>query len=477
MSLTPANLDFEFEFSPPQSPSTKPTQDATSKSPATPKRKRDGNGDSTEGCDTSSKRTSPLQQVATPDTLDLTSDDASLDRDTNTKTSSLTPMKRTVCSSQKSTPVTLIKGVNRVQLDSHSPPTGVELDDPFDVYSLVEPRLIDFTALARAKADSNAGSNTTARVVNLDIASDSTHAGAAHAPAKNSFSASQSIPHAHNFTAKIVCRICGDAGHRVLDCPERPSESDWPDWPNMPARGPGRPADPEDKEYENPVNETGGGSPGNLSRYVERNAAVQSSDPANPAPTPATTTTAPQYPLSALLKIPPVAPAYVPIYVSPDSPVKLRDSKQFCIKPPFWKRWPRDQYMALARYLQENVDLVPFAEQENLTVEEVQHVYHAVVVEPLLDETEKLATVGEKRIERMFKAYDKDVGKTWRKWGDGESSVEGDLGGVRPGIVQLTGAKADLIEVPWRKMTDVDKEFVWSLLPEAERAILMRDVI
>ena len=133
--------------------------------------------------------------------------------------------------------------------------------------------------------------------------------------------------------------------------------------------------------------------------------------------------------------------------------------------------------MALARYLEEKIDLVPFAAQENLTVEEVQHVYQAVVVEPLREETDKLATVGQKRIENMFKAYDKTRGKGWRKWGDGESSVEADLGGVRPGTVQLTGKDADLIEVPFRKLNDVGKEFVLSLLPEEELAILMREVV
>jgi hypothetical protein len=112
-----------------------------------------------------------------------------------------------------------------------------------------------------------------------------------------------------------------------------------------------------------------------------------------------------------------------------------------------------------------------------LTVEEVQHVYQAVVVEPLREETNKLAVVGQKRIENMFKAYDKTKGKSWRKWGDGESSVEADLGGVRPGIVQLTGKNADLIEVPFRKLNDVDKEFVLSLLPGEELAILMREVV
>ena len=396
MSSTPANTEFEFEYSPPQSRPTASTQRATNESPVTPKRKRNGNGDDIDDSAIPSKRTSPLQQVATPETLDLTSDEGRLEHNISSKNSNLTPMKRAASSSQKSTPATLIIGVNRFQLESHSPPAGIELEDPFDVSHLVGPTLLDFTAATKSVLGSTARTSTAAPVVDLDIAGDSNYPGAAPMTSENPLPTSQSI-------------------------------------------------------------------------------AI--SDSADSAPTSATATTAAQYPLSALLKIPPVAPAYVPVYVSPDSPVKLRDSKQFCIHPPFWKRWPKDQYVALARYLQEKIDLVPFAEQENLTVEEVQHVYHAVIVEPLLVETDKLAVVGQKRIECMFKAYDRGVGMIWRKWGDGESSIEGELGGVRPGIVQITGKKADLIEVPWRKMTKADKEYVWSLLPEAERAILMRDVV
>jgi hypothetical protein len=391
MSLTPANTEFEFEYSPPQSPLVASTQHPTNESPVTPKCKREGNGD-IDDHEIPSKRTSPLQQVATPETLDLTSDKTNPDGSISSRNPTLTPMKRPV-SSHQATPVTLIKSVSRFQLDSHSPPASVELEDPFDVSHLVGPTLLDFTADHNTKISANGS----------------------------------------------------DANRRQIAAPADPSTS-------MAA-----PTTPENPLLTSP-------------------SVLALMDP-DPAPTPATAADAPQYSLSALLKIPPVAPTYVPIYVSPDSPVKLRDSKQFCMHPPFWKRWPKDQYVALARYLQEKIDLVPFAEQENLTVEKVQHVYHAVVIEPLLVETDKLAVVGQKRIERMFKAYDKDVGMTWRKWGDSESNVEGELGGVGPGIVQITGKNADLIEVPWRKMTKANKEYVWSLLPEAERAILMRDVV
>jgi len=421
MSRTPLNPESEFEFSPPQLPVLKPTQPVADESPSTPKRKRETDGDNIEDCHSPSKRSSPLQQVATPDTLDLTAEEALTNGGANSQTQPLTPTKRSVSSAQNAAPVTLVKGINRFQLDNHSSPSGEDLTDPFNRApgttspSLVKPRLIDFTADSKPKASGNAGKNTAIPVVDLTDDDEIDHISALNDGATKKQTATPAPPST------------------------RKASPTTPAFQRLP--------------------------PGQVSR------------PADPTPNKATTAAAPQKPLSALHKIPAIAPQYVPVYISPDSPVKLRDSKQFCINPPFLNRWPKDQYLALAHYLEENINLVPFAEQQGLTVEEVQHIYQAVVVEPLLQETDKLAEAGQKRIETMFKTYDKTKGKSWRKWGDEASSVEGDLGGVRPGIVQLTGKNADLIEVPLRKLNEIDKNFVLAMISEEEHAILMREGI
>ena len=416
MSLKPSDLEFEFEFSPPQSPLVRPTHHNVDEGPATPKRKREVDGDS----GSPSKRSSPLQQVATPDTLDLTAEEAHINDGVGSQTQVLTPMKRSVSSSQKSTPVTLVKGVNRFQLDSSSSSNGHGPTDPFSLASgttlpsLVKPRLIDFAAGPIPEASSNAGASAATAI---DLDSNSTGDGVNH-----------------------VSAIDNDVTKKQAATPVTPSTRKA--FPTITAS--------------------------------QRLPSDQISGPANPTPDKATADAVPQKPPSALHKIPTIAPQYVPVYVSPDSPVKLRDSKQFCINPPFWKRWPKDQYLALAHYLEENINLVPFAAEQGLTVEEVQHVYQAVVVEPLLQETDKLAAAGQKRIQTMFKTYDKTKGKTRRKWGDEGNSVEGDLGGVRPGIVQLIGKNADLIEVPFRKLNKVDQDFVLGIISEEEHAILTR---
>lgn len=62
-------------------------------------------------------------------------------------------------------------------------------------------------------------------------------------------------PEQRNFTANIICRVCGNAGHMARDCPDRQRGANWRnDAPGpAPGRGPaGRIAggDAVDREYE-----------------------------------------------------------------------------------------------------------------------------------------------------------------------------------------------------------------------------------
>lgn len=185
----------------------------------------------------------------------------------------------------------------------------------------------------------------------------------------------------------------------------------------------------------------------------------------------------PQKPLSDLQKKQAIAPHFITTYVSPTSPVKVRDPQTFSVKPAFWKRWPRDRYLEFATHLAETFDPVPFAEHAKISAEEVSHLFHALVIEPLHDETEKMGEVAEKRIQEMFKTFEAR-GSKWRKWGDadGKRSVGGELAGVRPGIVQLISEEGGHLEVPYKRLTKVDQEYVKASVNAEEWAKVSRSL-
>ena len=62
-------------------------------------------------------------------------------------------------------------------------------------------------------------------------------------------------PEQRNFTAGIICRVCGNAGHMARDCPDRQRGADWRNgpqgaMPSRPAAGRIGGGDAVDREYE-----------------------------------------------------------------------------------------------------------------------------------------------------------------------------------------------------------------------------------
>ncbi|KAL2759186.1 hypothetical protein ACRALDRAFT_2041159 [Sodiomyces alcalophilus JCM 7366] len=70
-------------------------------------------------------------------------------------------------------------------------------------------------------------------------------------------------PERQNYTASIICRVCGNAGHMARDCPDRQRGASWRN--DGPARSAGRigGGDAVDREYEQLMQELGGGSSSN----------------------------------------------------------------------------------------------------------------------------------------------------------------------------------------------------------------------
>ena len=69
-------------------------------------------------------------------------------------------------------------------------------------------------------------------------------------------------PERQNFTANIICRVCGNAGHMARDCPDRQKGASWRN--DGPPRTAGRigAGDDADREYDQFMQELGGGSGG-----------------------------------------------------------------------------------------------------------------------------------------------------------------------------------------------------------------------
>ncbi|KAK9775603.1 putative Branchpoint-bridging protein [Seiridium cardinale] len=71
-------------------------------------------------------------------------------------------------------------------------------------------------------------------------------------------------PEKQNFTANIICRVCGNAGHMARDCPDRQKGASWRNDgpPTRPPAGEIGGGDAVDREYEQLMQELGGGSGG-----------------------------------------------------------------------------------------------------------------------------------------------------------------------------------------------------------------------
>ncbi|KAF5245011.1 hypothetical protein FANTH_7479 [Fusarium anthophilum] len=89
-------------------------------------------------------------------------------------------------------------------------------------------------------------------------------------------------PEKQNFTASIICRVCGNAGHMARDCPDRQRGASWRQ-NDAGARPAGRigGGDDVDREYEQLMQELGGGSSGAPAR-IEAGPGAQNNGDAKP---------------------------------------------------------------------------------------------------------------------------------------------------------------------------------------------------
>lgn len=149
--------------------------------------------------------------------------------------------------------------------------------------------------------------------------------------------------------------------------------------------------------------------------------AVAAAQPANASAT-----------LRKLYDSPELADRYVPLYSTIED-VVYRDSAKFALKPPCWEKWKPKEYHQFAQYL-ECVDLTPLARQLDKPLEEVYHMYHAVVVNPLYD-ARKASSKGVQGMKGWFRLYN-EYGTPCRVWADDEDK-NGELDNIADGTVHL----------------------------------------
>ncbi|KAF2206864.1 hypothetical protein CERZMDRAFT_102927 [Cercospora zeae-maydis SCOH1-5] len=169
----------------------------------------------------------------------------------------------------------------------------------------------------------------------------------------------------------------------------------------------------------------------------------------------------------SLYNSPEYADRYTPIHSTLDQ-VSYRDPHRFSLKPPFWQKWSTQEYHAFANYL-ELVDLKPISRMLDKTVEEVYHMYKAVVVGPLLD-ARKARSRGEKGMKSLFENYNNN-GTPNRAWTT--ESIRGEFDDVSFQTIHIileeSGFKK---QIKLRDLTNEDLDYIKKNVVIEHRKIL-----
>ncbi|OQO13577.1 hypothetical protein B0A48_01806 [Cryoendolithus antarcticus] len=173
--------------------------------------------------------------------------------------------------------------------------------------------------------------------------------------------------------------------------------------------------------------------------------------------------------------IPALSPRHQKSYISPLSTTPLKDPATFSLKPPYWQRWPTSMYTALAQEFRRQFDAEPFAAKHGKSVEEVEHLIHALIYEPVQSQAEKVRMVCEARVEKRMKLLN-DYGEKMRKWDIGKSRVTAELYGVKEGVVVFVNEKGEEIEAVFGRLGMADQEYIKGLASEGDWAKLTSGV-
>lgn len=174
--------------------------------------------------------------------------------------------------------------------------------------------------------------------------------------------------------------------------------------------------------------------------------------------------------------IPMIAERYVP-KTSTAHNIEYTNPQKFSLKPAYCKAWKPDRYIRLAEYARNNIDLVTFARSEGMPVEEAQHHFHTLIINPLYDsnETSRRDKEGMLQITELYNKH----GMPLRYYGrvkQGEKvikkGVNGELTRVEKGLVVLITANGSKHEMPLRELTAEDIGFLIDNLTGSDKGLL-----
>jgi hypothetical protein len=134
--------------------------------------------------------------------------------------------------------------------------------------------------------------------------------------------------------------------------------------------------------------------------------------------------------------MPELADRYIPKASTADG-IQYTSPQKFSLKPAYWSAWRPKDYTTLAQHLCMQFDPVSLSQELNKPVEEISHMFFAVVRNPLIDA--KVACKRGKDGMLEILAHYAEHGTTTRTWSDklGGKKIKGELSCVYKGIVEI----------------------------------------
>lgn len=134
----------------------------------------------------------------------------------------------------------------------------------------------------------------------------------------------------------------------------------------------------------------------------------------------------------SLHSLPVLAPHHLP-RTSTASDIVYTNPSLFSLSPPLWRKWTPAMYASFAAHLRTHFDPIPLSRQFHRPVEEIQHVFSALVVAPLEDarEATRRGEAGMREIREAFCRFGAGV----RGWGS--QGLRGWIDGVEEGAVRV----------------------------------------